>query len=144
MSAEKSIGTTLTKVKSGEEATDLLIANLTSIGEVGISSDEIDVTTLDSSGGYKEFIAGAKDAGEVAIAGFVKDETNMSKMFALAESQAIESWIIETVSGSKLEFDGFVKSFKESESKPDGVRGFSGSIRISGPVTYTPASEPSA
>ena len=34
------------------------IGGLTSIGGLELSSDTIDVTTLDSSGGYREFING--------------------------------------------------------------------------------------
>lgn len=131
------MGTTLTKTKSGSESADLVVADLTSIGEVGVESDEIDVTTLDSTGGYKEYIAGFKDAGEVSLEGIIKSENAMETMLALAEAQAIESWTITTASGSTWAFDGFVKSFKESEATVDGVRGFSASIRVSGKPTYT-------
>ena len=143
MSAEKSLGTTLVKTKSGEESSDLTIANLTTIGRVGIESDEIDVTTLDSTGGFKEFIAGFKDAGEVSLAGFIKSEEAMEIMVALADAQTMEKWTITTLSGSTWAFDGFVKMFEESEANVDGVRGFSGSIRVSGKPAYTPAT-PSA
>ena len=44
MGATRTIKTTLTKVKSGDEQEDLKIAHLTSIGEIGIESEEIDVT----------------------------------------------------------------------------------------------------
>jgi len=137
MAAEKSLGTTLTKTLSGVEETDLIVGNLTSIGEVGVESDEVDVTTLDSSAGYKEFVAGFKDAGEVSLAGILKDEDDMETLLALAESQAIEEWTIETDSGSTWVFDGFLKTFKETESTVEGVRGFSASIRISGAPDYT-------
>lgn len=137
MSAEKSLGTTLTKTMSGTESADLVIADLVSIGEIGLESDEIDVTTLDSTGGYKEFIAGFKDAGEVSLEGIIKSEDAMETMLALGEAQSLEEWTIETASGSTWVFDGFVKSFKESEASVDGVRGFSASIRVSGKPVYT-------
>lgn len=140
MTAVKSLGTQLIYDPDGE---DTAIADLTSIGEIGIESDEIDITTLDSDSGYKEFIAGFKDAGEVSLAGIVKSEDNMEDMLALAEAQTVASWKIEFSSGSTWEFDGFVKSWKEAESTVDGVRGFVGSIRISGAPTYT-ATEVSA
>lgn len=136
MAAVKSLGTTLTLDPDGDNT---LIADLTSIGEIGVESDEIDVTTLDSTGGYKEFIAGFKDAGEVALAGFVKSESNMEDMLALAEAQTVEDWKITFTSGSTWEFSGFVKMWKEAESTVDGVRGFTGSIRVSGAVSYTAA-----
>lgn len=132
MSAERSIGTSLTKT-SGTPAT---IADLTSIGEIGVENSEIDVTTLDSADNYKEYIAGFKDAGEVSLAGFVKSEANMEDMLALAEAQTVESWEIEFPSGAKWFLTGFVKIWKEAESTVEGVRGFTGSIRVTGKPVY--------
>jgi len=143
MSAQKTIGTTLHKTKSGSEGEDLKIANLTSIGEIGIESEEIDVTDLDSEDSYKEFIAGFKDTGEVSIAGFIKSEDAMSAMITLADSQANEEWYITTPSGSTWTFDGFVKMFKEGETTVEGAREFTGSLRVSGKPVYAAAS-PSA
>jgi predicted secreted protein len=139
MSATKSLGVILRKIKSGDEAEDLVIQDLTSIGEFGVESEEIDVTTLDSTGGFKEFIAGSKDAGEISLAGFTKSENNIGALYALASSQEVESWEVEFPDGAIWELDGFVKSFKEGESSVDGVRNFSASIRISGEPEYTGA-----
>lgn len=138
--ATRTMGTTLKKIKSGSEAEDTVIANLTSIGEIGVESEEIDATDLDSPNNYKEFIAGSKDAGEVALAGNIKDETNVEKMLALAESQSIESWEVAYPSGAKWTFSAFVKSFKDGEKTPDGLASFSASLRISGKPTYTKSS----
>lgn len=134
----KTMGTTLIKTKSGSETEDLKIANLTSIGEIGIESEEIDVTDHDSPNGYKEFEAGNKDAGEVSIAGNIKNESNVEKMLALAESQSMEEWTVAYPSGATWKFRGFLKSFKDGEKTPDGSATFSGTIRISGKPTYTP------
>ena len=139
--ATRTMGTTLKKVKSGSEAEDTVIANLTSIGEIGVESEEIDATDLDSPENYKEFIPGSKDAGEVALAGNIKDETNVEKMLALAESQSIESWEVAYPSGAKWTFSAFVKSFKDGEKTPDGLASFSASLRISGKPTYTKSSK---
>lgn len=138
--ATRTMGTTLTKKKSGSESADLLIGNLTSIGEIGIESEEINTTDLDSPNGYKEFIAGSKDAGEVSIAGNIKNETNVEKMLALAEAQTVEEWTVTYPSGAKWVFNGFLKSFKDGEKSVDGLATFTGSIRISGKPTYTKAS----
>ena len=135
--ATRTMGTTLTKTKSGSETADLRIANLTSIGEIGVESEEIDATDLDSPDNYKEFIAGSKDAGEVSLAGNIKDESNVEKMLALAESQTIEEWVVAYPSGAKWTFKGFVKSFKDGEKTPDGLATFSATIRVSGKPTYT-------
>lgn len=134
MAAERSLGVVLTKISSPS----LVVGHLTTIGEIGVESDEIEVTTLSSDGGYREFVAGFKDAGEVPLAGYVKDETNMDAMLELAESQELVQWEIEFRSGSAWRFEGYVKMWKEAESGIDSVRGFSGSIRISGKPTYYP------
>lgn len=135
--ATRTMGTTLTKGKSGDELEDLKIANLTSIGEIGVESEEIDATDLDSPDNYKEFIAGSKDAGEVSIAGNIKDESNVEKMLALAESQSIEKWTVTYPSGAKWVFNAFIKSFKDGEKTTDGLATFTASLRISGKPVYT-------
>ena len=136
MPATRTMGTTLTKKQSGNEQGDLKIANLTSIGEIGVESEEIDATDLDSPNNYKEFIAGSKDAGEVSLAGNIKDETNVEKMLALAESQSIEEWTVTYPSGATWTFSGFVKSFKDGEKTTDGLATFSATIRVSGKPVY--------
>lgn len=138
--ATRTMGTTLKKKKSGSELDDTIIANLTSIGEIGVESEEIDATDLDSPNNYKEFIAGSKDAGEVSIAGNIKDESNVEKMLALAESQSLEDWVVTYPSGATWEFTAFVKSFKDGEKTVDGLATFTAGLRISGKPTYTPAS----
>lgn len=133
----KTLGTTLEKTKSGSETEDLLIGGLTSIGEIGVESEEIDATTLDSPDGYKEFEPGLKDAGEVALAGDIKSEATVEKMLALAESQSMESWVVTYPSGATWAFSGFIKSFKDGEKTADGKATYTASIRISGKPVYT-------
>ena len=139
----RAMGTSLTKKKSGSELLDWLIGSLTSIGEIGAEISEIDITTLDSPDGAKEYMAGDIDAGECAIAGYIKkadDENTVTKMMALIQSGSTENWEVNFPSGAKWNFKAFVKSFKTTEETPDGLIGFSGSLRISGLPTYTPAS----
>ncbi len=135
--ATRTMGTTLKKLQSGSETEDTVIANLTSIGEIGVESEEIDATDLDSPNNYKEFIAGSKDAGEVSLAGNIKNEANVEKMLALAESQSLEDWEVAYPSGAKWSFKAFVKSFKDGEKTTDGLATFSANLRISGKPTYT-------
>lgn len=139
----RAMGTSLTKKKSGSETEDWLVGSLTSIGEIGVEIDEIDITTLDSPNGAKEFMAGDMDAGECAIAGYIKkksDEATVTKMMSLIQSGSTEDWEVGFPSGAKWAFKAFVKSFKTTEETTDGLIGFSGSLRISGLPTYTASS----
>ena len=64
------------------------VARLSSIGGLELSADTIDVTTLESDGGYREFIAGFKDAGEVALEGYFVPTTGkgQKELYDLFES----------------------------------------------------------
>lgn len=54
-----------------------VIAELTKIGPVGKTRKSIDMTTLNTVGGYEEFIGGMRSGGVVAIEGnFVAGDTN--------------------------------------------------------------------
>ena len=141
MAGTRTMGTRLEKVKAKDETANLVIGKLTSIGEIGVESDEQDTTTLDTEGGYKEFIATTKDAGEVAIAGNIvkADEKGpIAKLLALAENQTMQEWIVTYPSGAKWQFKGFIKSFKDGEKTVDGLATFSATIRVSGKPTFTP------
>lgn len=138
----RAMGTSLTKTKKGSEATDWVVGSLTSIGEIGVEISEIDVTTLDSPNGAKEFISGDIDAGECALAGYIKkteDENTVTKMMALISSGSVEEWTVEFPSGAKWVFNAFVKSFKTTEETTDGLIGFNATLRISGLPVYTPS-----
>jgi hypothetical protein len=131
MAAEKSIGVSLT-------IGDTVVAGLTSIGAFGVESSEIDVTSLDSTGGYKEFLMSLKDSGEVAIKGFVKEDAQMDTLFGIADAQSLEDCEVEFPSGRIYTFSAFLKKFMEGESAVEGARGFEGSLRISGQIETTP------
>ena len=52
-----------TLFKRGEDT----VAEINSISGPNMSRDPIDVTSLDSTGGYREFIPGFRDGGEVTL-----------------------------------------------------------------------------
>lgn len=55
-----------TKLHRGS-ATGTAIAQVTSISGPGLSAETLDVTSHDSSGGFREFLSGVKDGGEIAL-----------------------------------------------------------------------------
>lgn len=139
MAGSRTIGTQLKKLQSGSETADLIIGNLTSVGEIGLESEEIDVTDHDSADDFKEFIGGSKDAGEVALGGNIVNEDNLEAMLALANSRSVEDWLVTYPSGATWGFKAFVKAFKDGEKTVDGVGTFTATLRVSGKPTYTPA-----
>lgn len=135
----RAMGTTLTKVKNGETDQDWIVGSLTSIGEVGAEASEIDVTTLDSPDGAKEFMAGDIEPADVELEGYIKkaeDEDTVVKMMELLKSGAIETWKITFPSKATWTLKGFIKAFKTTENTTDGLIGFNATIKQSGLPVY--------
>lgn len=140
----RAIGTSLV-IKGTTSTDDVEIGSLTSIGEITIESDEIDVTTLDSTNGA-EFEAGNVTASDCSISGYIKkqaDEEQVADLLDLVSDGTTKEWEIVYPSGAKMNFNAFVKSFGLTEATPDGLVGFTGSLKLSGLPTYTPSSTPS-
>ena len=140
MAVRKTIGVTLTKTMSGAEIADTVIPRLSTIGGVGVESEELETTALDSTGGFREFIGSLKDAGELDLNGFVDEdhEDDFALLLTLANSQKAEEWTIEFLSGAKWVFNGWIKMIRSTEATIDGLTGFEGSIRITGQPVFTP------
>lgn len=137
MSGTRTIGSTLTLVKAGAEPTDTSLAHLTSIGETGGEHEEVDVTTLDSPGGAKEFIAGATDYGSFDVVGNVIDGVQPATMYELFKTRAVRDWKIQTPAGTILEVEAYMSAFKWGEKTVDGLDSFTLTLRVSGEPTYT-------
>lgn len=147
MAGIKAIGSKLSvDTSSTSTASWQQIANLTSIGEIGLESDEIDVTTLDSTGDFKEFIGGAKDGGTIDIEGNLVTEAGLTQLYTLANSRAVKHFKIEypvhgaQTNASNWTFDGYVASCKGGELTVDGLVTFTASIRVTGAPTFNAGS----
>ena len=147
MAGIKAIGSKLS-VNTGTTSTPVWtqIANLTSIGEIGLESDEIDVTTLDSTGDFKEYIGGAKDGGTIDLEGNIVTDAGLTQLYTLANSRDIKEFKIEypTKTGETTAaywtVTGYIASCKDGEKTVDGLLTFSSSIRVSGAPTFTAGS----
>lgn len=116
------------------------IGGLTSIGGIEITADEIDVTTLDSDGGYREFIGGFKDAGEVPIEGFFDSENEgQLDMQGSLDSGLAEDYKITfpTTPQAEWDFKAVVTGFKVGDVDVDGNITFGATLRISGKPNLT-------
>lgn len=137
MAGTRTMGTTLTMKKAGSETADTVIAHLTSIGEVTGEREEIDVTTLDSPNGAKEFISGVVDFGSFDVAGNVIDGVQVSTLYDVFNGQQNRNFEIQTPSGTVLALNGYFSSFGFGEKTTDGLDTFKATIRVSGAPTYT-------
>lgn len=134
MAKVRSVGTTF---KMGVSTATTAIGGLTSIGGIEISADTVDVTALDSEGGYREFLPGFKDAGDISLEGYLDDEDlGQEASYQALESGAVQKCEIAFPNGSKWVFDGIVTGFSTSASLEDAVS-FSATVKVSGKPTFT-------
>ncbi len=138
MAATKSQGTTLKFTPSGgEQAT---VGRLTSVGEIKPEAEELDVTTLESIGGYREYIQGYRDSGELELNGFYDAEDAGQKALRSAYADGkIGAFQVDFPDGSRVCFSGFIKSHSIGAAEVDGAIGFGAVVRITGAITITEA-----
>lgn len=126
--AQKSNGTVL---KLGTVA----IGSLNKIKPPEKSADTIDVTTIDVVDGYKKFIAGFKDGGEVTVGGYF-DFTDAGQL-ALdsafdAGTEGAYTIVFPASIGATFTFTGIVTKYAVGEANPDDALGFEATIKVIG------------
>ena len=134
MSKSRSVGTVF-KVGSGASAKT--VGGLTSIEGIKISGDEVDVTALDNNTGYREFLQGFKDGGEVPLSGFLDGaDAGQDELYSLLESGTVTPMaiIFPAAIGKTWSFNAFVKEFSTGVDI-DGAITFDVTVRVSGKPT---------
>lgn len=132
----KALGTSLSYLptyNSGSAVT--LIGSVKSVGEITSDSDELDVTTLDSPGGFREFLQGMKDSGELPLIGYHdRAAVGQTTMRTLYSTGATGYFWVTFPDGTVVAFTAYVKSHTTGAADTEGVVGFGCSLRISGMV----------
>ena len=119
-----------------QDGTETAIGHLTELGEIAQDSEEIDITTLDSTGAYREFLPGFKDAGQMILSGYYAPGDDTQKILnTLYQAGDVATWAIKFNDGSKLTFSAFVKGVTFGPTGVDSVPGFGATLRLTGVVT---------
>ena len=116
------------------------LAEINSISGPGMTRDTIDVTSLDSTGGYREFIGGFRDGGTVQLAmNFAR--ASLTLMKTDFESAVIQNYeiVLPDTENTTLEFTGLVTELP-LEISPDDKVTMTVSIKVSGQVTVNSGS----
>jgi predicted secreted protein len=124
---------------------DFVIADLTNISGPTMSAEEIDVSSHDSTGYFREFVAGFLDGGEISLEGNLTvggGTTDLNVAFGdrLTRSMVVVFPATGTATGStaawlghwfKWMFEGTVTGL-ETAAPYDDKASFSASVRITG------------
>ena len=113
-----------------------VIGRLRSISEIKADSDAVDVTTLDATGGFKTYVQGMKDMGEVTLEGFFEPgNAGQTALRALYASGASTPFTVTFPDETAVSFSAFVKSYALGAAQVDGAVGFTAVLRLLGGVT---------
>ena len=119
------------------------IAEVKQITGPGMSRDTIDTTSLDTTGGYRTYIAGLRNPGTITLTlNFTR--TGYDLMKSDFESDAVKNYeiVLPDSDNTSLEFEGLVTELPLT-IPPDDVITVDVTIQISGPVTLNSGSGPS-
>lgn len=86
------------------------IAEVTNVSGPGFTRDLIEVTSFDSSDGWREFIAGFRDGGNVVLS-MNYTRAGLDEFLADFESDVVQNYEIVLPDGTSIEFEGFVQEF---------------------------------
>lgn len=115
--------------------TDTVIGRLKAISEIKADSEAVDVTCLDAENGYRQYIQGLKDMGEVTLEGFHEaDEAGQRMLRTLYEAGAAVPFTVTFSDESQVQFTAFVKSHALGSAQVDGAVGFTAVLRLTGGV----------
>ena len=111
------------------------IAEINTITGPGMTRDTIDVTSLDSTDGYREFIAGFRDPGTVGLSmNFTREEYEQMKTDFEDDNLKNYEIILPDAENTTLEFEGMVTELPLSIPPDDKITA-DVTIKISGSVT---------
>jgi len=113
------------------------IAEINSITGPGMTRETIDVTSLDSTGGYREFITGFRDGGEVTLEmNFTIDGYNDMKDDFEDDDTHNYQIVLPDTGATTLEFAALVTGLPLSITPDDKVT-ISVTLKITGEVTLS-------
>lgn len=130
MSKSRSVGTVL-------NINSKAVGSLKSISGIEISADTLDVSDLGNSTGYREFLQGFKDAGEVALSGFFDgaDDGQAEVLSDIESGEVVDcSIVFPSAIGKTWSFKAVVTKFATSADLDDAVT-FEASLKVSGKPT---------
>lgn len=110
------------------------ISEITSIKGPGMKRDTIEVTSMDSLGGYKEFIAGFRDSGTISLSmNFTRDGYDALKADFESNELSYYEIVLPDTDITSFEFSGLVTEVPLTIGAKDAIT-MDVSIQISGPI----------
>ena len=114
------------------------IGDLTGISGPTMSAEDIDVTSHDSTGAYREYVTSFLDAGEISLEGNLMSGGGAEDMVDAFNDRAKQSFeiLFPTTDGLSWKFDGYVTGV-ETDAPYDDKASFSATVKVTGAPTLS-------
>lgn len=136
MAKSRSVGTKL-KIAAKTGNTKVEVGGLKSVSGIDASADEVEVTDMGNTDGYREYLPGFKDGGEVTVSGYMDGEDEgQTRMYELLESgDVVDSEIVFPAKiGKTWSFKAGVTKFTTAADVDDAIT-FDATLKVSGKPT---------
>lgn len=136
MAKSRSVGTKLLIAPKTGNA-DVEVGALSSVSGIDASADEVEVTDMGNTDGYREYLPGFKDGGEVSLSGYVDGEdAGQARLYELMESGDVVDCKIQFPAkiGKTWSFKAGVTKFTTSADVDDAIT-FEATLKVSGKPT---------
>jgi len=110
------------------------VVEVNTVGDIDLTADDIEVTHYTSDDGYKEYIQGLRDGGEVTVEGnFVPTDAGQASLITDFEAGTKRTAVVTlpNAAASTWTFTAYVKGFTQSSPIGDKL-GFVATLKISG------------
>jgi predicted secreted protein len=136
--AKTGIGTTVQMSDVVSPLAFTAIAEIVSAAGPSISAEEIDVTTLDSTGGFKESISGLKDGGTLELELLFTKNAQQVAIRTAVENGTLKTFLITwpTSPNTTAQFNGTPLTWGQN-AEANSPLNASVSVKISGAITWT-------
>jgi predicted secreted protein len=125
-------------IGSGSPLTYTDVANVATITPPQLTRDTVDVDTLDPADGYKQFLTGLKDGGEVGITlNFDPEDTGQTSIYNAFENDTPGNYKITFPDGSNWTFSGLLTAYEPQDVAAADVVQVQVTIKVSGKPTFT-------
>jgi len=116
------------------------IAELLDIAGLELEADDVDLTTHSSANGYRQYVQGLKDGGEVSLEGnFASDSSQVALKTLFDSGTTVAMTIAFPNGGGVWSFNGYVKGISTDAPHDDKIE-FTATIKVTGQPTLTSSS----
>ena len=135
--AVASVGVSFKRGDGASSETFTAIAEITSISGPNMSRETIDTTSLDTSGGYRTFLASFRDGGEITLnMNFTRDGYIAMKTDFETDTTVNYQIVCSDTGATTMDFAGLCTGLGFEASTDDVIKANT-TIKVSGAVTVS-------